>query len=146
MLSRGYKPGVPRAVHLFAAPFLWTVIGCMLMARGWSWLDPGRGRLLMLAAGCLGTLKSWLILDKVSRRSIQRLVHFKDGTCLGAVYSWKTWLLVGLMMTVGFALRCVTQPGPYIGTIYCAIGWSLCFSSRLGWQEWYKLFKNNELT
>ena len=146
MLNRMCKPGVPRAVHLFAAPFLWTIIGCFLMARGWGWLDPGRGRLLILAAGCLGTLKSWLILDKVARRSIQRLVLFKDGTCLGAVYSWKTWLLVVLMMTAGLVLRSVTQPGPYIGTLYCAIGWALFFSSRLGWYAWYRLFKNNELT
>jgi len=35
-------------------------------------------------------------------------------------------------------LRSVTQPGPYIGTFYGAIGWSLCLSSRLGWQAWYR--------
>jgi len=132
------KPGVPRSVHLFAAPFLWSVIGAWLMARGWGWLEPGRGRLLFLAAILLGTLKSLLILDKVARRSLERIIHFQDNTCLGAVYSWKTWLLVLLMMAAGITLRSVTQPGPYIGTFYGAIGWSLCLSSRLGWQAWYR--------
>jgi len=140
------KPGVPRTVHLFAAPFLWTAIGGLLLYRGWGWLGPGRGRLLFLAAGILGTLKSLLILDKVARRSLERIVRFRDGTCLGAVYSWKTWLLVLLMMTAGLVMRTLTQPGPLIGTLYCAVGWSLCLSSRLGWQEWFKQMQHHEIS
>jgi len=116
------------------------------MVRGWGWLEPGRGRLLILAAGCLGTIKSLLILDKVARRSIQRLVLFEDGTCLGAVYSWQTWLLVVLMMATGLVLRGLSQPGPALGTLYGAIGWALCFSSRLGWSTWYHMFNTHELT
>lgn len=104
MFSRLSKPGVPRSVHLFAAPFLWTVVGCMLLFRGWGWLGPGSGRLLIIVSGLLGTLKSLLVLDNMARRSIRRIVLFKDGTCLGAVYSWKSWLLVGLM--IGAALSC----------------------------------------
>jgi len=140
------KPGVPRTVHLFAAPFLWTAIGSLLLVRGWGWLDPGPGRLLLLVAGVLGTLKSVFILDKVARRSLERIVRFRDGTCLGAVYSWKTWLLVLLMMTAGFVVRTITQPGPMIGTLYCAVGWSLCLSSRLGWREWFRQMKRHELS
>jgi len=132
------KPGVPRSVHLFAAPFLWTVIGLWLMVRGWGWLDPGQGRWLFLAAVLLGSVKSLFILDKVARRSLDRIIHFEDNTCIGAVYSWKTWLLVLLMMAAGITLRRLTQPGPYIGTLYAAIGWALCLSSRLGWLEWIR--------
>jgi hypothetical protein len=98
-----------------------------------------------VVAGVLGTLKSLLILDKTARRSIQRIILLKDGTCLGAVYSWKTWLLVLVMMIAGVILRKVTQPGPIIGTLYCAIGWALCFSSRLGWYQWFKLVRNHEI-
>jgi hypothetical protein len=130
------KPGAPRSVHLFAAPFLWTVIGAFLMARGWGWLEPGRSKLLFLVAILLGTLKSLFILDKVARRSLRRIVNFQDNTCLGAVYSWKTWLLVLLMMGAGIALRRFTQPGPYIAILYAAVGWALCLSSRLGWRKW----------
>jgi len=144
-LIRLCKPGVPRAAHLFAAPFLWTVMGCLLMYRGYGWLAPDRGRLLLVVAGVLGTLKSLLILDKVARLSIQRIILLKDGTCLGAVYSWKSWLLVALMITSGIIMRKLTVPGSFIGTLYCAIGWSLCLSSRLGWQQWFILFRNDEI-
>jgi len=146
MVSRWCKPGVPRLIHLFVAPLLWTLVGCSLMVRGWGWLEPGRGRLLILAAGLLGTIKSVLILDKVARRAIQRLVLFEDGTCLGAVYSWQTWLLVLAMMAAGLVLRVLSPPGPALGTLYGAIGWALCFSSRLGWATWYHMFNTHELT
>lgn len=145
LLNDLFKPGVPRVVHLFAAPFLWTAIGCLLMVRGWAWIDAERGLLLLLIAGCLGTLKSLCILDATAQRSILRILHFKDNTCLGAVYSWKTWVLVILMICAGFLIRQILQPGDGIGTLYCSIGWALCFSSRFGWYHWYRLFRNDEL-
>jgi len=145
MFSRLSKPGVPRSVHLFAAPFLWTVVGCMLLFRGWGWLGPSAGRLLIVASALLGTLKSLLVLDNVARRSIRRIVLFKDGTCLGAVYSWKSWMLVALMIGAGVVLRRIGQPGPLTGALYCAVGWSLCLSSRLGWMQWFNLLRNHEI-
>lgn len=140
------KPGVPRSVHLFTAPFLWTTIGAALVYRGWGWLQPGKGLWLLMVAGLLGTGKSLLVLDKVARRSLDRIIRFQDGTCLGAVFSWQSWLLVLLMMLTGLLLRTLTQPGPCIGTLYCAIGWSLCLSSRLGWLEWFRLVVSHELS
>lgn len=139
------KPGVSRTVHLFAAPFLWTAIGSLLLWRGWGWFAPGQGRLLFAVAALLGTLKSMFILDNMARRSLERIVRFKDNTCLGAVYSWKTWLLVLVMMGTGFAMRKATQPGPLAGTLYCAVGWSLCFSSRLGWQQWFRQMRRHDV-
>ena len=135
--STSIKPGVSRSVHLFIAPLLWTGIGIMLMVRGWGWIGPGMARFLVLPAILLGTIKSRLVLDKSAGRSIERIRRFDDATCIGAVYSWKTWLLVALMMTFGITMRKLTDPGMVIGSLYVAVGWALLFSSRLGWQGWY---------
>ncbi|MDD2465453.1 MAG: hypothetical protein PHI97_15760 [Desulfobulbus sp.] len=137
--SQWVKPGVPRSVHLFAAPFLWTAVGCLLMYRGYNWIKTEQHYWLLALSFSLGTLKSMLILDKVVRKSIERIVHFKDNTCLGALYSWKSWLMVVMMMTAGIVIRRVGHPGQLVGMLYCAIGWALCFSSRLGWAQWYSL-------
>lgn len=145
-MNDSLKPGVSRQVHLFAAPFLWTAVGAILIARGWNWLGPGVGKLWLLAALVLGTLKSTLVLDMVVRRSVERITRFGDNTCLGAVYSWKSWLLAALMAGSGIYLRHLVRPGPVIGTLYCAIGWALCYSSRLGWFRWYRLVHHHELT
>ncbi len=128
-----FKPGVSRQVHLFAAPFFWSFVGIMLMLRGWYWL--GTNSRLLLAAGAiaLGTLKSFFMLDKVARRSLYRIQHFGEKTCLGAVYSWKSWLLVLAMIVIGVAVRHLFSPNPLLGLLYFAIGWGLLFSSRIGW-------------
>lgn len=138
----GFKPGVSRSVHLFIAPLLWTAIGSMLMVRGWGWLGSGSGQWLVVVAVSIGTLKSRFILDKTAKHSIQRIVAFEDGTCIGAVYSWKTWLLVALMMAAGITIRKLTEPGLIVGTIYFGIGWALALSSRLGWLAWLKLVQH----
>jgi len=142
-LSR-LKPAVNRRVHLFAAPLLWTVVGSSLLVRGWGWIGPGQDRWFVLLAIALGTVKSLLILDRTARRSLTRISRLRDGTCLGAVYSWKTWLLVVLMMGSGIVLRRYFTPGVVIGTLYAAVGWALLLSSRFGWLEWFRWQKSND--
>ncbi len=137
------KPGVSKSVHLFAAPFLWTAIGSMLMFRGFGWIGPGIARRLVLVALVLGTAKSLLILDKTAKNSLQRIMELGDNTCIGAVYSWKTWLLVALMMSFGIIMRRLTEPGMVIGTLYVAIGWALFLSSRHGWNQWFTWIRHD---
>lgn len=142
---KSLKPGVNRKVHLFAAALLWTIVGMFLILRGLGWIDPIENGWFVVAALAIGTLKSVCILDRSARRSIQRIVKLRDGTCLGAVYSWKTWILVAMMMISGILLRTVIEPGKYIGTLYCAIGWALLLSSRSAWLEWYQwIGKSND--
>ena len=57
------KPGVNRGVHLFAAPLLWTVIGCMLIVRGRGLIGSGQGWVFIAIAVVIGTAKSILVLD-----------------------------------------------------------------------------------
>lgn len=138
------KPGVNRSVHLFAAPLLWAGVGSMLIVRGWEWVGPGKNRWYLLAALAVGTIKSLFILDKIARKTVDRIVRMQDGTCLGAIYSWKTWLLVVLMMGSGIVLRTFFTPGLMIGMLYAAVGWALLFSSRLGWLAWLGWIQDKE--
>jgi len=130
------KPGVNRSVHLFAAPLLWTSVGVMLIIRGLGWMGYGKGGWLIVLALVIGTAKSIFILDKTAKRGVERIIRLRDGTCLGAVYSWKTWVLVFLMAVSGNLLRIFFNPGKGIGTVYIAVGWALILSSRHGWLAW----------
>lgn len=107
------------------------------MFRGVSWLT-GVGRLwIMVPALLVGTLKSLFILDNTARKGIHRILEMADGTCLGAVYSLKTWLLVLVMMGTGMALRHSALPREILGGLYVTIGWALFFSSRHAWLAWH---------
>lgn len=131
-----FKPGVSPRVHLACAAGLWTGIGVFLLIRGTILLKSGSGLWLVAAGIFLGSLKSFLILDRSARRGIDRISRFADNTCIGAVYSWKTWLLVLAMMGMGILVRTLAFPPLLVGTACVAIGWALIFSSRYGWQSW----------
>ncbi len=132
-----YKPGVLKSTHLFLAAILWSVIGLSLMVRGGLWLISGNFSNILIAAVILGSIKSFFILDKSAKKSIERIHLLADGSCLGAVYSWKTWMLVVFMMSGGFIARKIGINPAVLGFVYFAVGWSLFFSSRHAWLVWF---------
>ncbi|XOF34834.1 MAG: hypothetical protein ACL93V_05975 [Candidatus Electrothrix sp. YB6] len=137
-----FKPGVSRSMHLFIAPFMWTAVGIMLMERGLGWIGVGMTCRLLLIALLVGTTKSLTVLDRSAKKAIQRIMGLRDNTCIGAVYPWKTWLFVILMMSSGIALRSLTEPGLFIGSVYFAVGWGLLLSSRHGWLQWLRQMRH----
>ena len=130
------KPGVSRKTHLLLAALLWTIIGSALIISGSSLLILKDKILLVFPALLLGSAKSLFILDKSAKKSISRIQLMADGSCLGAVYSVKTWLLVASMMALGYLLRNSTISSTLIGAVYVTVGCSLLFSSRFGWIAW----------
>ena len=138
-LSR-FKPGAKRRTHLLLTAVLWSAIGILLLTKASYRIVqvPEHQIIITIAALILGTLKSIFILDRSARKSIVRILEFKDGTCLGAVYSFKTWLLVVSMMGVGLVLRNSSLSLSLLCFVYFTIGWALLFSSRLAWMVWIR--------
>lgn len=132
---RRFKPGVAPAVHLLLAALFWSGAGIFLLVRGIILLKSGDGLWLIGAGALLGFVKSFFILDRSARRVILRISQFGDHTCIGAVYSWKTWLLVLAMIVSGIMIRqTIGGWSLSIGTIYVAIGCGLIYSSRFAWR------------
>jgi hypothetical protein len=133
------KPGASINVHLLIAALIWSIVGFFLMSNGFLLISlAAREWLAVLAAG-LGTVKSFFLLDRVARKNISRILRFADGTCIGSVYSYKSWGLVLVMIVLGRFLRSSSVlPGEYVGILYLAVGWGLFLSSRLMWRARFK--------
>lgn len=138
------KPGASRNVHLFSAALLWSLVGAGLLLRGAFWLFDAAAAGFLVIAVIAGSMKSLFILDKSARKGIDRILRLDDGSCLGAVYSKGTWLLVAAMMGAGYLMRHSPLPLALAGVAYAAMGWSLLFSSRLAWQAWTKSRKRHD--
>lgn len=125
------KPGASVKVHLFTAALIWSIVGFILIARGYLLVSlAARGWFAIPALG-VGTVKSFFLLDRVARKNISRILHFEEGTCIGSVYSWKSWILVLAMIGLGRFLRASVLPGAYVGVLYIAVGWGLFFQAGL---------------
>lgn len=137
-LSR-LKPAVKTKTLLLLSASLWTAVGCMLITKGLFRLAPlpDFKLVIFLFACTAAVIKSRYMLDRAAAKGIKRILTFKDGTCLGAVYSVKTWLLVLCMIGMGVILRNSSLPVSLLSFIYLTIGLALVGSSRHGWRAWH---------
>lgn len=131
------KPGAPVRVHLLVAALFWTVVGFFLMVNGYIFLSLAGQEWLAVVALAIGIVKARWVMDRVARKNLARIEQLRDGSCLGSVYSFKTWGLVLLMILVGRVLRASGLPGEVVGILYLAIGWALLSASRLFWRAWF---------
>jgi hypothetical protein len=131
-----YKPGASISTHLMLGALIWSLVGFFLMTNGYLLTSFAEQSWLIFLGLGLGTAKGLFILDRVARKNIKRIHSFEPKACIGSVYSYKTWLLVIMMIVLGRTLRMTILPGEVVGVIYLAVGWGLMLSSRLMWLDW----------
>ena len=108
----------------------------MLILRGVGWLNSIDRLWIILPALFVGSIKSFLILDRSAKKGIDRILASRHGKCIGGVYPVKIWLLVLVMMLSGILLRNSSLAKEVLGLLYVAIGWALLYSSRNAWRAW----------
>ena len=146
-LIQKLKPVANRRLHLFLATLTWTVVGTVLAIVGVRWImisDSSWHWLLLALAILLGVGKGIFVLRRTARRNVDRIIRRGDGRCIGGFLSWKTWLLVIMMMVGGRLLRGSDLPLWLIGTIYAGIGLALAASSLTVWNALRDLSREHE--
>lgn len=133
MMIARFKPNVSVKTRIFLAALLWSCIGLMLLWRGGNAVVGSGREWLLLVALLVGSFKSWAILDRVAVKNMTRIFDKGEYSCMGGVYSWKTWLLVVVMIVFGRLLRASSMQVWLVGLIYVTVGWSLFWSSRKVW-------------
>ena len=79
----------------------------------------------MMAALGVHHFKFLKIVDK----NIQRITPMTDKRCLFGFISWKSYLLIMVMVALGVCLRHSAIPRPYLAILYSGIGIALILSS-----------------
>jgi hypothetical protein len=140
-LLRKLKPGVTRQVRLFLAAAAWTAVGLGLMIAGtrWSlWSDSSLHPVFLVLAAAVGLTKAFIILKHTANRVIRRIRASGDDRCIGGFFSWRTWVLVLIMIAAGTLLRRSDISRGVVGLVYVAIGIALLAASTLPWRAWYR--------
>lgn len=127
-----YKPAAEKNLLVLMAGIICCGVGIMLLVLAFSWLEAdadsniylfgGVGLVLALLVHHFGFLR---IVDK----NLKRIIPMKGKKCVFSFITWKSYLLIIVMMTMGIMLRHSSIPKPYLAIIYTAIGLALIFSS-----------------
>lgn len=127
-----YKPGVKRKYLILVSGLVWVAIGIMLNALAINWLSELHiaSTWLYIVAGVILALNIHHFgFLKIVDRNLGRIKSLDPKTCVFAFMSWKSYLLVIIMITMGILLRHSPIPRNLLSIIYVGIGLALVLSS-----------------
>ena len=126
-----YKIPVSKEVHIFLAGFIWMSIGIMLLIFSFIWLW-GQTLLTVFVFSGLSIVISLLVYKfgfiKIEKKNLKRIMAFEGKKCVFAFLSWKSYLIIPIMITMGSTLRHSSIPKEYLAIMYLAMGLALLFS------------------
>jgi hypothetical protein len=126
------KPAVNKRVLLFLAGLMWLGVGTMLLYLSFSWLNAFHAHGAFLFAG-IGVLVALLVHHfgflKIVDKNLGRILPMEGSKCVFAFMTWKSYIIVAIMVAMGVLLRHSPIPKPYLSVIYIGIGLALLLSS-----------------
>lgn len=135
-----FTPRTGARSQLVAAALMWLVGASILIVRGVGYIHTGGywHFWALAAALALGVLKSRYLLDRAARKAVAR-IYARGKACFFGFFSWKTWIMVGVMMGTGITIRhMIKHPSPIgagvMGALYLGIGAALFLADRIFWR------------
>jgi len=126
------KPAANKPILMFLSGAMWFGVGVMLNSFALHWLITyGEGWAYLYAA--IGFLAALIIHHfgflKLADKNLGRISYLNDKPCVFSFMSWKSYLIVAVMVTMGITLRHSSVPKQYLSMLYIGIGLALLFSS-----------------
>jgi len=141
-------PKVRRPYLFGLAGIFWTVAGTILCARGTVWLQalpPVIGAALFIGSGILAAAGYLYGFSKIVQRNLSRIRSMPERASVFAFTAVRGYLMIGMMMTIGIALRNSSLPKYYLIVPYYAMGGVLLVGSIQFFRAFIAAISLNEL-
>ncbi|MGO8987671.1 MAG: hypothetical protein ACLQGU_07360 [bacterium] len=132
MTLSSLRPAVTKYWLIALAGLMWTGVGVMLCRLAYIWLAV-ISRAMAASLGLFGIGMAvavyYLGFSKIARKNLKRLCLLTERTCVFAFQTWRGYLIIGFMITLGIILRNSAIPKQYLAVIYTTIGGAIFLSS-----------------
>ena len=125
------NPRVDKKILILIAGIMWCGVGVMLISFAVTWLSRynGNGILIYYAAGFIAAMPIHHFgFLKLADKNISRMIPLKEKKCLFSFITWKSYLIIVIMMTIGITMRHSSVPKQYLSILYNGIGLGLFLS------------------
>jgi hypothetical protein len=129
-------PAARRETLVLVAGIVWSVAGLMLVLVAGTWIIQSNSSAVLPACG--GAIGGYLIyrfaFSHLARKNLTRIYAQspqKNKVCVFAFQNIRSYLLVVIMMTMGYGMRHSGIPKIDLAPFYIAIGVALMMSSLL---------------
>jgi hypothetical protein len=130
MKIRDLNPAVDKKILILLAGLAWSAVGTLLLTYSVKWLTEYSGSVTyFIVLGIVGgLLVHYFGFSRLAEKNLKRLLPLKDKRCLFSFISWKSYLIIPLMMAMGISLRHSAVPKEYLSVVYTSIGLGLLIS------------------
>ncbi len=144
-LAQTLNPKVDKKILIMIAGLMWCGVGVMLVlfAESWLALYKGKGLFLFYLSGFLAAMPIHRFgFLKIADKNLNRLIPLTEKKCLFSFITWKSYLIVIVMIGMGITLRHSPIPKQYLSVLYNGIGLALFISGITYFRNSVKLFIN----
>lgn len=126
-----FNPAVDKKYLILLAGVMWCGVGVMLISFAISWLSRYSGRMQVnfFVAGFIAAMPIHHFgFLKLADKNLNRLLPLTEKKCLFSFITWKSYLIILVMVSMGIALRHSSIPKNYLSILYNGIGLGLFLS------------------
>jgi hypothetical protein len=126
-----FNPAVDKKILVLLAGLMWCGVGVMLISFAVTWLSiyEGSGRVIFYISGFLAAMPIHHFgFLKIADKNLGRLLPITEKKCLFSFMTWRSYLIVLVMVSMGIALRHSAIPKQYLSVLYNGIGLALFLS------------------
>ena len=126
-----FKPAVPKKVLLVIIGSMWFCVGIMLviMAIHWLYIYDGNPWIFAVPGLIAGLIIHYYGFLKIVDKNLGRISRLPGKPCIFSFVSWKSYIIIILMVSMGIILRHSPIQKQYLSPIYLGIGLALFLSS-----------------
>jgi hypothetical protein len=131
MNFKKFTPRTDKRILISLAGLMWCGVGVMLVRYAISWLSSCtvKEQIVFYSIGFLAALPIHIFgFSKIADKNLKRLAPLKEKKCVFSFMTWKSYLIVLFMVSLGITLRHSSLPKRFLSIIYDGIGLALFLS------------------
>lgn len=129
---------------LLPAGFMWMGVGIMLCVMAFRWLVSTPQPVPFAVAGIAAGIVAYRFgFVTIAQKNIDRIEALPGKRCFFSFITFRSYLLVIVMMTLGITLRHSSIPREWLSVIYSCIGLGLALSS-IRYFKWYLKLRSSK--
>jgi hypothetical protein len=145
MDTKKFNPAVDKKILVLLAGLMWCGVGIMLILFAVTWLSKFNkdGVVFYYLAGFLAAMPiHHLGFLKIADKNLKRLLPLTERKCVFSFMTWRSYLIVLVMVSMGIALRHSSIPKHYLSVLYNGIGLALFLSGIRYFRFFFNLVFN----
>jgi uncharacterized membrane protein len=126
-----YNPAVKKEYLIMLAGIMWCGVGVMLISFAMVWLSryTGTDKFYYYGAGFLAAMPIHHFgFLRLADKNLKRLLPVTGKRCVFSFVTWKSYLIIIIMVAMGITLRHSPIPKQYLSIVYNGIGLGLFLS------------------